>query len=93
MEAYSRDNRDVRFPLVLTKMSDPLVIIIQLERKIEMARKKIVVSTEKWNTQNGEVYKAVVRDSAGKFIGATNQTKSIPVKPKRKSSGFVLMGK
>jgi hypothetical protein len=54
---------------------------------------KIVVSTEKWNTQNGEVYKAVVRDSAGKFIGATNQTKSIPVKQKRKSSRFSIMGK
>lgn len=57
-----------------------------------MARAKIVVSTEKWNTQNGEVYKAVVRDANGKFIGATNQTKSIPVKKKR-SSGFFLMGK
>lgn len=58
-----------------------------------MARRKIVVSTEIWNTQNGEVYKAVVRDGEGKFIGATNQTKSIPVKKKRKSSGFMLMGK
>lgn len=58
-----------------------------------MARTKIVVSTEKWNTQNGEVYKAVVRDANGKFIGATNQTKSIPVKQKRKSNSFFLMGK
>lgn len=58
-----------------------------------MARNKIVVSTEKWNTQNGEVYKAVVRDANGKFIGATNQTKSIPVKQKRRTSGFFLMGK
>ncbi len=59
-----------------------------------MARQKIVVSTEKWNTQNGEVYKAVVRDANGKFIGATNQTKSIPVKQKRKASPrFFLMGK
>jgi hypothetical protein len=59
-----------------------------------MARQKIVVSTEKWNTQNGEVYKAVVRDANGKFIGATNQTKSIPVKQKRKARpSFFLMGK
>jgi hypothetical protein len=58
-----------------------------------MARNKLVVSTEKWDTKNGEVYKAVVRDSAGKFIGATNQTKSIPVRQKRRSSGFFLMGK
>jgi hypothetical protein len=59
-----------------------------------MARQKIVVSTEKWNTQNGEVYKAVVRDANGKFIGATNQTKAIPVKQKRKARpSFFLMGK
>ena len=59
-----------------------------------MARQKIVISTEKWNTQKGEVYKAVVRDANGKFIGATNQTKSIPVKAKRKSPmRFFLMGK
>lgn len=54
---------------------------------------KLVVSTEKWNTQKGEVYKAVVRDANGKFIGATNQTKAIPVKQKRRSSRFSLMGK
>jgi hypothetical protein len=54
---------------------------------------KLVVSTEKWNTTNGEVYKAVVRTADGKFVGATNQTKSIPVKQKRKSSRFSLMGK
>lgn len=58
-----------------------------------MARNKIVVSTEKWNTKDGEVYKAVVRDANGKFIGATNQTKSIPVKQKRKTNRFFLMGK
>lgn len=58
-----------------------------------MARQKLVVSTEIWDTKDGQVYKAVVRDSNGKFIGATNQTKSIPVKKKRKSSGFFLMGK
>lgn len=58
-----------------------------------MARQKIVISTEVWNTQNGEVYKAVVRDANGKFLGATNQTKNIPAKKKRRSSGFFLMGK
>lgn len=47
-------------------------------------RNKIVVATEKWSTAKGDVYKAVVRTADGKFIGATNQTKSIPVKAKRK---------
>lgn len=59
-----------------------------------MARAKIVISTEKWNTRNGEVYKAVVRGANGEFLGATNQTTSIPVKQKRKASPrFFLMGK
>lgn len=59
-----------------------------------MARQKIVISTEKWNTKDGEVYKAVVRDANGKFLGATNQTKSVPVKQKRKvRPSFFLMGK
>jgi len=55
---------------------------------------KLVVSTEKWNTSEGEVYKAVVRTADGKFVGATNQTKGIPVKQKRKARPrFSLMGK
>jgi hypothetical protein len=59
-----------------------------------MARKKIVIATEKWNTKNGEIYKAVVRDANGHFIGATNQTKNIPVKQKRKSPmTLFLVGK
>lgn len=39
---------------------------------------KIVIRTEKWNTKNGEVIKAVARTEDGIFIGATNQTKAIP---------------
>jgi hypothetical protein len=39
---------------------------------------KIIVRTEKWNTKQGPVIKAVVRDEAGTFIGATNQTKVTP---------------
>ena len=59
-----------------------------------MARKKIVIATEKWATKNGEVYKAGVRTADGKFIGATNQTKNIPVKQKRRSpTSFFLVGK
>jgi hypothetical protein len=55
---------------------------------------KLVVSTERWNTSQGEVLKAVVRTLDGKFIGATNQTKAIPVKAKRKSAPrFTIMGK
>lgn len=40
---------------------------------------KIIVRTEKWNTKQGPVIKAVVRDEKSRFIGATNQTKSIPL--------------
>ena len=61
-----------------------------------MARQKIVIATERWNTKNGEVIKAVVRGANGEFLGATNQTTNIPVKAKRKSvskSGFFLVGK
>lgn len=59
-----------------------------------MARQKIVIATEKWNTANGEVYKAVVRDANGKFLGATNQTKAVPVKQKRKRlPSLFLVGK
>jgi len=54
---------------------------------------KLVVSTEKWNTKNGEVFKAVVRDTNGKFYGATNQTQAIPAKPKRSRSRFSLIGR
>lgn len=39
---------------------------------------KVTVSTEVWNTARGAVAKAVVRDSEGKFLGATNQTKALP---------------
>ena len=57
---------------------------------------KLVVATEKWNTKNGEVLKAVVRTADGKFIGATNQTKAVPLKPKAKrkpSTRFTLVGR
>jgi hypothetical protein len=39
---------------------------------------KVIVRTEKWNTKQGQVIKAVVRDENGIFIGATNQTQVIP---------------
>ena len=35
----------------------------------------IIVRTEKW----GNAAKAVVRDEKGRFIGATNQTKTVPL--------------
>ena len=38
---------------------------------------KVTVATEVWNTSKGAVAKAVVRDSEGKFLGATNQTKGL----------------
>ena len=43
---------------------------------------KAIVSTEIWDTKSGVVSKAVVRNAKGHFIGATNQTKGIPVKVK-----------
>jgi hypothetical protein len=59
-----------------------------------MAKAKLVVSTEIWNTQNGKVFKAVVRDTNGKFIGATNQTKAIPVKSRAKATAsYTLVGR
>jgi len=41
---------------------------------------KVIVRTETWNTANGKVVKAVARDEAGTFLGATNQTEAIPAK-------------
>ena len=38
---------------------------------------KVIVRTEKWNTKQGTVIKAVVRDENGIFLGATNQTMPI----------------
>ena len=35
---------------------------------------KVIVRTEKWDN----VAKAVVRDEKGRFLGATNQTASVP---------------
>jgi len=61
-----------------------------------MAKMKIVIATEKWATANGDVYKAVVRDANGKFLGATNQTKNIPVKAKtarKRTPTLFLVGK
>jgi len=39
--------------------------------------KMIIVRTETWNTKQGEIVKAVVRDDKGKLIGASNQTKAV----------------
>jgi hypothetical protein len=39
---------------------------------------KVLVSTEVWNTRKGAVAKAVVRDTKGQILGATNQTKALP---------------
>jgi hypothetical protein len=37
---------------------------------------KVIVATEIWNTKQGKVAKAVVRDEKGTFLGATNQTQA-----------------
>ena len=44
---------------------------------------KIVVRTETWTTKNGRVIKAVVRETDGTFVGATNQTKPVKVRTPR----------
>lgn len=52
---------------------------------------QVTVATEVWNTQKGAVAKAVVRDTKGQFLGATNQTKALPaskvVRPRVKIVG------
>lgn len=40
---------------------------------------KALISTEIWNTKQGKVAKAVVRNEKGAFLGATNQTKATPI--------------
>jgi len=40
---------------------------------------KVIVRTEIWNTKAGKVAKAVARDEAGTFLGATNQTDAVKV--------------
>ena len=40
----------------------------------------VIVRTETWNTAQGKVIKAVARDSAGTFLGATNQTATINIR-------------
>ena len=52
--------------------------------------KDVFISTEVWKTQKGVVTKAVVRDHKGHFIGATNQTKNIPLSSKKR---FKFVGK
>ena len=44
---------------------------------------KVIVRTETWNTAQGKVIKAVARDEAGTFIGATNQTDSFVLEGRR----------
>ncbi len=50
---------------------------------------KVIVRTELWNTPEGQVTKAVVRDTKGKFLGATNQTKAV----KADANRLVIVGK
>lgn len=38
---------------------------------------KVIVSTEVWNVNGKAVAKAVVRNTDGTFVGATNQTKTL----------------
>ena len=79
-------------------MSDPTPIINLSNQQGEkmtgkvFAKKRVVVSTEKWNTQKGEGYKAVVRNPNGTFDGATNQTRFVAISeiaiPRKKFLGI-----
>ena len=40
---------------------------------------KVIASTEVWARSTGKVAKAVFRNTNGTFVGATNQTKEIPI--------------
>jgi len=44
---------------------------------------KVIIRTEHWNTKTGKIIKAVARDEAGTFIGATNQTDSFVVEGRK----------
>ena len=59
--------------------STPISCKIQLTttKKVGSKMSKVIVRTEKWNTKQGAVIKAVVRDENGIFLGATNQTMPI----------------
>lgn len=54
---------------------------------------KAIVSTEIWNTANGPITKAVVRTVDGKFLGATNQTKGIPLKKRTARPRISMVGR
>ena len=62
-----------------------------------MAKNKLIIATEIWETQNGRISKAVVRNADGTFDGATNQTKGVRVRSKsatrKKGSRFSLVGR
>lgn len=54
---------------------------------------KAIISTETWNTKQGKVAKAVVRNANGTFNGATNQTKGVPVKSRTPRPRVTLVGR
>lgn len=54
---------------------------------------KAIVSTEIWNTTKGQVAKAVTRTADGKFLGATNQTKAVPVKTRAVRPRVTVVGR
>lgn len=53
-------------------------ITITTTTKVGSKMAKVIVRTEQWNTKQGQVIKAVVRDEKGIFLGATNQTQVVP---------------
>ena len=54
---------------------------------------KLIVSTEVWNTADGQVIKAVTRNANGTFNGATNQTKAVKVKGKVSRPRVTVVGR
>ena len=73
----SIDNFVNKFAKALTTVQVSTTILLTTT-KVGSKMSKVIVRTEKWNTKQGQVIKAVVRDEKGIFIGATNQTQVIP---------------
>lgn len=67
----------------------PKLIEIQTKEK----KMKLIVATEIWNTKTGRITKAVVRTPDGRIVGATNQTKGLPVIGSIKVSDMIVVGR
>ena len=65
----------------------------KLKPQTKEKKMKLIVATEIWNTKTGKVSKAVVRTPDGRLVGATNQTKALPVVGYIKVSDMIVVGR